>query len=131
MASSGKTRLVVFGGVETSLGSVEQGSVMVFVEEGDASLAAFGDRQVALDASLVPGTAVARTSVVLPAGVALRLAYAGKIGNWPNFAEVDYLFRLPDGRSMTIAIAGSDKAASLEIVGTFADRLILTLRPTT
>ena len=87
------------------------------------------DREDQLDHKLIPGVTIDRSTVVIPAGVAIRMAYAGAIEGWPPFYEVDYLLRLPDGRSMTVAISGGDKAANPDTVGTFAARVIWTLKP--
>jgi hypothetical protein len=51
----------------------------------------------------------------------------GKFGDWPAFAQRDYLFALPDGRSLTIGIWGND--ASDTAIDDFAARVISTLRP--
>jgi hypothetical protein len=128
MASSGKTRLIAYGDVATSLESVSSGVVLVYVESGDSSLQSFADRSGDLDRKLVPGITIDPQQVVLPAGVAIRMAYSGKIESWPDFSEVDYLLRLPDGRSLTVAVSGADKAASLDTVATFAARVISTLK---
>jgi hypothetical protein len=101
--------------------------VQVYVESGDASLTAFADRKIALDRRLIPNVVIDSRTVVIPAGTVIRQAYAGQIGNWPKFAEVDYLVSLPDGRSMTVAIAGSADPA---IVDAFAAQVMEALLPT-
>ena len=130
MASSGKTRLFAYGDVATVVGNVSSGAVFVYVETGDASLGAFADREAELDRTLIPGlAAIDRSTVVVPAGVAIRLAYDGAIGDWPAFSEVDYLFRLGDGRSLMIGLSGNDRAANAGTIGPFASLVIATLQP--
>ena len=126
MATSGATHFLAYG----SIGGQQGGGLYVFVESGDASLDAFVERELELDRTLVgPATVIDRTTVVLAEGVATRLTYVGTIGDWPPFSENDYLFRLADGRSLTIAISGGDPASDPAALASFAGQVITTLRP--
>lgn len=131
MASSGKIRLLAAGKVVTQSGSVDGGSLAVYVESGDSSLNAFADRAVQLNWNLGVQT-LDRSTVVLPAGPAVRLAYSGlNVDASGDFTEVDYLFLLPDGRSLTVGFSGNDQAAVPSMVSDFANTAIATLRPAT
>jgi hypothetical protein len=126
--TAGVVRFAGSGKIATPLGTVGHGSLWIIVESGDASLDAFADRSMREARAL--GLAPTRTTVVLPAGVAALLSYSGQFGLWPKFVERDYLYRLPDGRSLTLMIAGLDTAATDAVVDDFAARVIATLRPT-
>jgi hypothetical protein len=131
MAAMGVWRLAAYGMVAAPSGAVDGGSISVLVESGDASLDAFADRSIQVDRSLVgESTPVDRAKVALLSGDAVRVRFAGKVGAWPKFSEVDYLLRLADGRSMTIAISGSDAADDPSMVAAFANQVIATLKPT-
>ena len=59
------------------------------------------------------------------------LSYAGKVGDGA-WTERDYLFTLPDGRSLTIgmwALASGETAPSDAALTDFAAHVISTLRP--
>jgi hypothetical protein len=131
MARSGSTRLMSLGNVEMPPGTLEDASVSVFVESGDASIEDFTNRQLKLDQEVFGVDEIDQSTVVLPAGLAVRLAYS--VEGWggdtgvTEYSEVDYLFMLPDGRSMTVAVSGS---GGLSDVSAFAAKVIATLRPT-
>jgi len=130
MAASGATRFVGYGQITAGSRAIDGGTISVFVEGGDASLDAFADRSIQLDKRLSgESISIDREAVALPFADAVRVAFAAKIGGWPKFNEVDYLFRLKDGRSLTVAVVGNDAAADPSLVETFASQLIATLRP--
>lgn len=130
MGSTGKTRLSANGKLETPLGSLDSGYVSVYVESGDQSLSAFADRVAQLNKGF-GATSVDRTTVVVPPGPAARLALSGQFDDpSTKYSEVDYLFILPDGRSLTVAIGGTGSAAVSSAVSDFASRVIATLSPT-
>lgn len=102
--------------------------VSVFVETGDASLSAFADRWMSQPSR---GT-VERTDVRLPSGPAVAVVNSGKTGAF-TFVEVDYLIRLPDGRSLAIIVdrwAGGAEAIDKAAVQDFARRVAESLRVT-
>ena len=124
-----RSRLASYGRLETPLGALEGGSLDVYVESGDTSLAAFADREERLDKDL-GAQLVDQSTVVLPGGPAVRLSLSGQLGDASTkYDEVDYLILLPDGRSMTVAVAGNGQAAVPSAVSDFAARVIATLRP--
>jgi len=129
MASSGKTRLVSSGPLDPTAGTTaDYGFVVVFVETGDASLSSFADREVQLDTGLGLGP-IERSSVVLPAGASIRLAYSAQLGDASTaFSEVDYLFFLVDGRSLTVAASTGTSQGARASVDALAASVIATLR---
>jgi hypothetical protein len=57
------------------------------------------------------------------------VSYTGQYGSWQKFSQRDYLFKLPDGRSMTIRFGAFADATSDAALDDFASRVIGTLRP--
>ncbi|HLY15292.1 MAG TPA: hypothetical protein VKR24_13160 [Candidatus Limnocylindrales bacterium] len=129
MVASGAVRFLANGPMPTSQGTLSGGSIDVTVETGDASLRAFADREAGVDAQIgALTTGITSSSMTLAIGPAIRDAYCGQLGDSPPYCEIDELVRLTDGRSLTIAISGSEASVSIAAVAPFADQVLATLR---
>ncbi len=127
--SSGMVRLVATGDLVIASGTVPGAEVDVYVETGDTSLPAAADRDVRETRDMIPGVTIAQSTARTPAGDAVAINYSGKVGDWPSFSAIDYILRLADGRTLTVAFTGSDKAADPSAVAAFATKSIATLSP--
>lgn len=132
----GGYRANIGGQIETPLGNAGPGYVEVLVTSDEGmTLSSLADHWATVAAPLRHER---KPDVVLPAGPAAVFEvddmYEGEDAfmiraRW-------YLFVLPDGRGMNVAVgtyadpAGGNDAASMETLRTFADRVIATLRPT-
>ena len=129
MVNDGAIRLVASGSVVAPLGSVAYGAVTIEVEDGDESMEAFVNRSKAVDEQIGGlTTPIDRATATMPAGTAVRLAFSGRIGEGGPYAAVDYLYRLPDGRSLTVALTGGGDAADPSLMDLFARAMNSTLR---
>lgn len=127
IATSGVSRLVLYGDLLSFGGAPKSGGIGVWVESGDASLEAFAERVKAADRTYLGAVAeIAESRVTLPIGEGIRQAFVGEV--FGPVAEVDYLVILPDGRSLLIWVVGDAPLGGLLTIGPFADRVIQLVR---
>jgi hypothetical protein len=117
------------GEVPSSLlpAGIGSAGVLVFVQGGDASLGGFADRMTQWFETNFGATILSRTDVNLSSGTAIRVDSAWEVNGQgePDLVR-DYLFRLPDGRSMAIEFDwGTLGSAALD---QFSTEVINTLR---
>jgi hypothetical protein len=123
-------RMLANGNLPAGFASDVIGGVVVTVESGDASLAAFADRSSTELSSI---REVARQDIASWLGPAIVVTMA-PVTSAIAGTERDYLFRLADGRSLMIAVsaygsATSSPPPSAAALTPYADGLVATLRP--
>ena len=126
MATSGVSRLVLYGDLPSLAGAPQSGGIGVWVESGDASLEAFAERAKAVDRTYLGAVEIAESRVTLPIGEGIRQAFVGDV--FGPIVEVDYLVMLPDGRSLLIWVTGEASLGGQLTIAAFADRLIQLVR---
>ena len=130
---NGKIRSGVLRMQATMLADAGDGStldMLVMVESGDASLAAFVDRSVK---ELATTKEVARHDADFAMGHAIVVDYVSEGSDHSGIAR-DYLFRLVDGRSLTVEVSdtravGASPAPDATSLATLGDQIVATLRP--
>ena len=128
LVRSGAIRLWAQGAVHTADGSGPDATILVIVQGGGDSLAAFGARMSHWWQDNFGGSNVTLTDAVLPYGPAIRADWESE--RYQGIYR-DYLVHLADGRNMEIEIgAGMDPATDGRVRG-FADTVVLTLKPGT
>jgi hypothetical protein len=127
LIAAGAVRLLGTGRVISGAMWLDGGSIRVTVTSGDPTLGAFASRQESELGDLLQ-VDIERTVLAVPLGVAVRLSYRGWLDVETTFAGRDYLMRLPDGRSLDIAIDMPDAVSDAAADG-FAATVLSTLRP--
>jgi hypothetical protein len=132
LIQSGAIRSVAHGYPPSPLVPAEPSNVvatagfLVFVQDGDASLGSFADRITQSLKTNYSATILARTDVVLPSGTAISVDWELNVSG-EQVPVRDYLFRLPDGRSMAIEFDWQGSWGS-ESLNEFSTEVINTLR---